>query len=87
MPSDLAEFQSDTTTLSRNNAWIKDLSKDIYLKEAVDTISLMNDINKKIKNSVTNNEIINHLMPDNYKLFSEIPPVSTPDRRRKSYRT
>ncbi len=44
IPSDLAELQSDTTTLSRNNAWIKDLSKDIYLKEAVNTISLMNDI-------------------------------------------
>ncbi len=43
LPADLNEINGDTTTLSRTNAWIKELSKDIYLKEAVNTISLMND--------------------------------------------
>lgn len=44
LTSDIQELQGDTVSLSRNNAWIKELSKDIYLKEAVNTISIMNEI-------------------------------------------
>ena len=44
LPADLQDIKGDTTTMSRTKAWIKELSKDIYLKEAVNTIPLMNDI-------------------------------------------
>ena len=43
LPVDIQELKGDTVSLARNNNWIKDLSKDIYLKEAVKTITLMND--------------------------------------------
>ncbi len=43
LAADQQEINGDTTTMNRTNAWIKDLSKDIYLREAVNTISLMNE--------------------------------------------
>lgn len=44
LPVDIAETKGDTVILARTNKWIKDLSKDIYLKQAVKTLDLSNEI-------------------------------------------
>jgi carboxyl-terminal processing protease len=43
LTDDSQDLKGDSTTIARTNSWVKDLSKDIYLKEAVNTISLMNE--------------------------------------------
>jgi carboxyl-terminal processing protease len=43
LSTDIQDLKGDTVTIAGRNTWIKDLSKDIYVKEAVNTISLINN--------------------------------------------
>lgn len=40
--SDEKELKSDTAKINRNKTWVNELSKDIYLKEAVSVVSKLN---------------------------------------------
>ena len=44
LDSDKTEMKSDTAKLVRNKNWIKDLTKDIQLKEAAQVVSLINTV-------------------------------------------
>jgi carboxyl-terminal processing protease len=42
--SDDKAAKGDTSKLNRNKVWVRDLAKDIYLKEAVKTVSLFSSV-------------------------------------------
>jgi len=44
LPEDLTGMKSDTIKLARNKNWVKDLTKDIQLKEAAQVVDLMNTL-------------------------------------------
>jgi carboxyl-terminal processing protease len=44
LPEDLAKLKNDTSAITRTNSWIKDLKKDLYLKEAVNVINQLNTV-------------------------------------------
>ena len=41
---DIAEAKGDTAIIARSAIWLKDLSKDLYLKQAVQTINISNEL-------------------------------------------
>ncbi len=41
LPQDLGDIQFDETTIARNESWLKNLNKDIYVEE---TLSIMRDL-------------------------------------------
>jgi len=41
---DLAKINRDTTSVTKNNEWIKNLKKDVYLAE---TVNIVNDMIKQ----------------------------------------
>jgi carboxyl-terminal processing protease len=39
LPDDITKFGSDTTRLNRENRWVKNVTKDIYIHEATNVIN------------------------------------------------
>ena len=42
-PADLNKINEDSTSITKNKDWLKNLSKDIYISE---TVNIINDIPK-----------------------------------------
>jgi carboxyl-terminal processing protease len=44
LPEDLEKLKNDSSAVNRTNSWIKDLKKDLYIKEAVTVINKLNSV-------------------------------------------
>lgn len=51
---DLAKINMDSTTITKNEEWLKNLSKDIYLSETVRIIEDMNSMDSKVSMDMRN---------------------------------